>query len=122
MTLNEATASTTSKKKEGLAVVGDPSKQSLSEAYPVNSILKLTLSPSNELVEGLVYCTDEISNTVVLSQTLNYTTLANEIRIVNVACVAKKEVVTLVAPSQGSGSGEKDEVSIPLTSISKKTT
>jgi hypothetical protein len=129
MPLNEAAAAAT--KKEG-AVVGETSQLSLTEAYPVNSILKLTLTPTNEVVEGLVYCTDEISNTIVLTKSLNYTTLASEVRIVNVSCVVKKEVVSLVAPTtNSSGNGDNGgsdttndstlEVSIPLTSISKKT-
>ena len=103
------------------SAVGDSTssgKKKLSELYPVNSVLKLTLSPTNEVVEGLVYTTDEISNMVVLKKSLNYTTLASEIRMVNAASVVKKEVVTLVAASSGA-SGE--ELSIPLTNISKKT-
>ena len=95
---------------------------SLSENYPVNSILELTLSPTDETVQGLVYCTDEISNSIVLKKSLNYTTLASEIRVINAACVKSKKVIAAEAPhsrSEGDG-GDAHEVFIPLQNVSKK--
>mmetsp|Transcript_19288 Transcript_19288/g.29304 ORF Transcript_19288/g.29304 Transcript_19288/m.29304 type:complete len:239 (+) Transcript_19288:140-856(+) len=37
-------------------------------SFPVNSVVEVTLTPSKEVVRGLVYCTDEISRSVVLQE------------------------------------------------------
>ena len=101
---------------------------SLSETYPANSILELTLSPGDETVQGLVYCTDQISNSIVLKKSLNYTTLASEIRVVNADCVLSKKVLVAEAPksrssgddSGSSGQGEVQEIAMPLPNVTKK--
>merc|ERR1719253_362658 len=51
--------------------------------------MELTLSaPSGgETIRGLVYCTDEISNSLV------HTTLSSEITVVNAASVAERRAV-----------------------------
>lgn len=106
-------------------------KASLQEMYPVNSILELTLSPNNEVVNGLVYCTDDISNMIVLKKSLPHTTLTSEIRMVNASSVANKKVIMAVAPSQKNiNSSEKTEINnnevaeelmLPLPNVSRKT-
>jgi len=104
----------------------------LYEAYPVNSILELTLSPDKEVVRGLVYCTDEISRTIVLKRSSAHTTLASEIQIVNADCVLEKKVLTAAAAVDNSnrsgaaknGKGEHnidEELALPLPNVSKKT-
>mmetsp|Transcript_16647 Transcript_16647/g.16072 ORF Transcript_16647/g.16072 Transcript_16647/m.16072 type:complete len:217 (-) Transcript_16647:375-1025(-) len=103
---------------------------SLQEKYPVNSILELTLSSNNEVVRGLVYCTDDISNSIVLKKSLPHTTLTSEIRLVNASSVLDKKVIMAVAPSQKNTSvsdvveintnEEAEEMLLPLPNISKK--
>ena len=66
----------------------NPNGVSLSDSYPANSILELTLSPNGEVVKGLVYCTDEISNSIVIKKSLEYTTLASEYRIINASTMS----------------------------------
>ena len=95
----------------------------LSETYPVNSILELTLSPGDEKVQGLVYCTDQISNSIVLKKSLNYTTLASEIRVVNASCVKSKKVIAAEAPQNRNGDSNEEEVqeiAMPLPNVTKK--
>lgn len=103
---------------------------SLQEEHPVNSIVELTLSPNNEVVRGLVYCTDNISNTIVLKKSLKYTTLSSEIRIINAASVIKKKVILAVAPKEFDSSTsdnieknsteEAEELMLPLPNVSRK--
>lgn len=96
-------------------------RTSLSETYPVNSIMELTLSPGDEVVQGLVYCTDQISNSIVLKKSLNYTTLASDIRVVNASCVKAKKVIAAKAPKNRDGDdGEEQEIAMPLPNVTKK--
>mmetsp|Transcript_12845 Transcript_12845/g.24113 ORF Transcript_12845/g.24113 Transcript_12845/m.24113 type:complete len:195 (+) Transcript_12845:474-1058(+) len=100
----------------------NPNGVALSDAYSANSILELTLSPNDEVVQGLVYCTDEISNSIVLKKSLNYTTLASEIRVINASCVKTKKIIAARAPdSRTDGvTGEVQEVAIALPNVTKK--
>jgi RNA polymerase-interacting CarD/CdnL/TRCF family regulator len=45
-------------------------------------------------ITGLVYCTDDVSNTVVLQKSLVHTTLASEIHVLNAATIKSKKVIT----------------------------
>lgn len=90
----------------------------LSATYPVNSVLELTLSPTDEVVKGLVYCTDDVSNSIVLKKSLNYTTLASEIRVINASCVKEKKVIMAQAPK--SKVDGVDEIALPLPHVTKK--
>lgn len=93
----------------------------LSDSYPVNSILELTLSPTNETVQGLVYCTDEISNSIVLKKSLNYTTLASEIRVINANCIKGKKVIKAQAPAAKGEDADEEELALPLpNNVTKK--
>jgi len=108
----------------------DKDGTSLQEKYPVNSILELTLSPNNEIVRGLVYCTDKISNTVVLKKSLKHTTLSSEIRLINAASIIDKKVIVAVAPKEHESSTsditdensleEAEELMLPLPNVSRK--
>lgn len=91
----------------------------LCDSYPVNAVLELTLV-NDETVMGLVYCTDEISRSIVLKKSLNYTTLASEIRVINANCVKKKKVILAQAPAHKGENEGVDEVALPLPSVSKK--
>lgn len=69
--------------------------QPLCTTYPVNSIMELTLAPNREVVRGLIYTTDEISNSIVLKRSLKHTTLASEIRICNAASVIGRTIIRM---------------------------
>jgi hypothetical protein len=83
----------------------------LSQTYPVNSVVELTLK-GDEKVKGVVYCTDEMSQTVVLKKALTHTTLASEIFMVQADTVTKKEIIEEEV-------GEEEKV--PVGNVSKKT-
>ena len=76
----------------------------LAQRFPVNSLQELTLS-NGESVSGRVYCTDELTGSIVLQKALVHTTLAAEIRIVTVESVTKSVILpedsqgTFVAPT-----------------------
>jgi hypothetical protein len=60
----------------------------LAQRFPVNSIQEITLT-SGESISGRVYCTDEMSGSIVLQNALVHTTLASEIRIISVDYITK---------------------------------
>ena len=93
-------------------------KLSLYQLYPVNSILELTLSPDREVVSGLVYCTDEISNSVVIKKSLPHTILSSDIRIINASNILDSKVIIEEATS--SKASDDVELAVPLTNVSKK--
>ena len=90
----------------------------LCDSYPVNAVLELTLV-NDEVVSVLVYCTDELSRSIVLRKSLNYTTLASEIRVINASSVKKKKVILAQAPAH-KGENTEVEVALPLLNVSKK--
>lgn len=98
-----------------------PSEGPLFLQYPVNSILELTLAPGDETVRGLCYCTDDVSNSVVLKKSLVHTTLASEIRIINADSIKSKKVIMVQAPAATAEDGEAaEELALPLPNVSKK--
>lgn len=88
----------------------------LSEKYPVNSVVSLTLT-SNEVVKGTVYTTDEFSQSIVLRIPLVHTTLSCEVRIINANGVSKCELIE-DAPADGSENAES--LAVPLPAVSMK--
>jgi hypothetical protein len=99
------------------------SRLSLYQLYPVNSIVEITLNPGREVVSGLVYCTDEISNSVVLKKSLPHTILSSDIRIINASSILECKIITKEAPiSKASADGAEvaDELAVPLSNVSKK--
>ena len=83
--------------------------QPLYITYPVNSVVELTLAPDKEVVRGLVYTTDEISNIIVLKKSLKHTTLASEIRICNAASVLSKTIIATQSQISNSQNGKVEE-------------
>jgi len=65
----------------------------LAQRFPVNSLQELTLN-DGETVSGRIYCTDELTGSIVLQKALVHTTLASEIRIVPVLSVTKSVVLS----------------------------
>ena len=45
--------------------------------------MELTLKNTNDKIQGTIYCTDEISNTIVLKTSLVHTTLSSQITVIN---------------------------------------
>lgn len=83
---------------------------SLASQYPVNAVLELTLADDVK-VQGCVYCTDEISKTVVLKKALTHTTLASEVFMVNANAIQATKVIQQEA---------SEEEKIPLANINRK--
>ena len=101
-------------------------RKSLNDDYPVNSIMEITVA-GNEKFTGLVYCTDDISNTIVLKKSVNYTTLSSDIWVLNANSVLEKKVVVEKAPmvsdSNGTGTESGDdgvELGMPLLYVSRE--
>merc|ERR1719354_1481846 len=69
------------------------SSNALHELYPVNSIMELTISPTKEVVKGLIYCTDEISSSVVVMMTNKASQSTYDIRVVNADSIMDKKIV-----------------------------
>lgn len=90
---------------------------SLEARYPVNTFWEFVLQ-SQETVEGQIYCTDEMSQTVVLLTALTHTVLASEIRVIHAAHVVRgtqqKKTTTTDAKE------ENNPWSAPLPKIHKK--
>ena len=105
-------------------------KRSLNEEYPVNSVMEITITPSNEKLTGLIYCTDDISNTIVLKKSVNYTTLSSDIYVLNANSVSEKKIVVKEAPAENKNNsdGAVDdtnsgivELAMPLLNVSRET-
>ena len=94
-------------------------KALLSVRYPVNSTWEFTL-PNDEVAEGTVYCTDEVSQTVVLQKPLVHTTLTFEVRMVQVASIKKEKLVSSSTENSTNSSEESAPLSKPLPVIQKK--
>lgn len=65
----------------------------LSSIYPINTLMELTLNNSKEITTGTIYCTDEVSNTIVLKNSLVHTTLSSEIRVINADVVTGRRII-----------------------------
>jgi len=127
---SSSSGGTNSGPSNGTGTTGVGSKNSLAATYPVNTIMELTLSaPSGgETIRGLVYCTDEISNSIVLKSSLVHTTLSSEITVVNAASVAERRAVDvdgdneeeMAAARELAGVGDLDELKLPLPNVSRR--
>ena len=65
----------------------------LSSIYPINTHMELTLKNTNDKIQGTIYCTDEISNTIVLKTSLIHTTLSSQITVINADVVMDRRRV-----------------------------
>jgi len=101
---------------------------SLNDDYPVNSVMEITIKPSNKKLTGLIYCTDDISNTIVLKKSVNYTTLASDIWVLNADSVLEKKVIVKEAPTAKNSGAEVNaavdedvlELAMPLLNVSRE--
>jgi len=102
-------------------------KLPLCEAYPVNSIIELTLEPNGEVISGLVYCTDDVSNSIVLKRSHRNTPVTSDVQIVNVSSIRDKKIIRdLAASTESTDTSDQevlnvsDEISVPILVVSKK--
>eukprot|EP01082_Thalassiosira_pseudonana_P009530 g8579.t1 g8579 contig3:420646-421454(-) len=77
----------------------------LSQTYPINTLMELTLQQSSNTpsttaaaaatttLRGLIYCTDATSNSIVLKRSLVHTTLSSEITIINADSVVDSKKI-----------------------------
>ena len=63
----------------------------VAERFPVNSLQQITMLPDHEVITGRVYCTDEITRTLVLQKALTYTTLSSDIRIISLSSIVQSQ-------------------------------
>jgi len=91
----------------------------LAERFPVNSLQELTLQ-SGEAVSGRVYCTDEMTGSIVLQKALVHTTLASEIRIVAADSVTKSVVLKEDNSETDAAAVAASPLTNPLPKIQKK--
>lgn len=100
----------------------------LATKYPVNTLIELKLAPpaGGTTLRGLVYCTDEISNTIILKKSLVHTTLSSEITVVNADSVVESKAIEVTQDiseeyaRELAGVGDLDELSAPLPNVSRK--
>lgn len=78
---------------------------SLSSLYPINTIMELTLVDSTK-IKGLIYCTDEISQSIVIQRSLIHTTLSSEIQIIHAPSVKESKSIPVEEGHGASTSGE----------------
>lgn len=88
----------------------------LAQRFPVNSLQEITLN-NGETISGRVYCTDELSGSIILQKALVHTTLASEIRIVSAGSVDKAFALT---DESESSAVVPTPLSQPLPKIQKK--
>lgn len=85
----------------------------LETRFPVNSSWEFVLQ-SQEIVEGRIYCTDDMSQTVVLQTALTHTVLASEIRMIHAAHIVKATQLKTIDAK------DENPLSAPLPKIQKK--
>ena len=94
----------------------------VAERFPVNSLQQITILPDHEVITGRVYCTDEITRTLILQKALTYTTLSSEIRIVSLNSIVRSQklqekegAIATDASGKETTTGEDTVRATPLT-------
>jgi len=84
--------------------------------YPINTIMELTVLPNHEVVRGLIYTTDEISNSIVIKKTLSHSTITSEVRVINATMIMdKKQIADVTATTSNANTiGEASETTNDL--------
>jgi predicted DNA binding CopG/RHH family protein len=73
----------------------------LSSLYPINTVMELTLTDSST-IKGLIYCTDEISQSIVIQRSLVHTTLSSEITVVHASSVKDSKTIEIQSGEENS--------------------
>lgn len=95
--------------------------------------MELTVLPNHEVVRGLIYTTDEISNSIVIKKTLSHSTITSEVRVINANMIMDKKQIAAVTATTSTANaiGEASEttndldayagdLSVPLPAVNKK--
>jgi hypothetical protein len=130
---NEATTSNgvagpstaTSSSSSSLNVINNNNsivKEPLFLQYPVGSTWDFTLSTDERILGATVYCTDEVSDTVMIQKALTHTTLATEVRIVQSSHIvqATRQAADTGESSSSSADTSSSFLNQPLPKIQKK--
>lgn len=92
--------------------------------FPHNSQFELTITPNDEKIIGTIYCTDEISQTVVITKPLHHTTLSVELRVIQVSCITNEKIIETNNKAKGTENGNNDSDNAiqfkPLPTLQKK--
>jgi hypothetical protein len=81
----------------------------MAERFPVNTLQQITIGgPNEEIVTGRVYCTDEMTRTVVLQKALTHTTLSSEIRIISMNSILRAQQLHFENDSRTNSAAEKN--------------
>lgn len=90
----------------------------LSTIYPINTLMELTLNNNeSQVTTGTIYCTDEVSNTIVLKKSLVHTTLSSEITVINAAVVTGRRIISAEEQQDEVGESSKEVV---LPNVSRR--
>lgn len=95
----------------------------LAATYPVNTLMEIKVAPAGNIIRGVVYCTDEFSNSIVIKRALVHTTTSSEITIVNADSVMEYKAIDITseeAKELVGGVTGIDELKLPLPNVSKK--
>ena len=79
--------------------------------------MELTLNNKAETATGTIYCTDEISNTIVLKKSLVHTTLSSEITVINADVVTARRIITEADESDDNNNKSSEAV---LPNVSRR--
>ena len=91
----------------------------LSSIYPINTLMELTLNNKAETATGTIYCTDEISNTIVLKKSLVHTTLSSEITVINADVVTARRIITEADESDDNNDNKSSSETV-LPNVSRR--
>lgn len=100
-----------------------PQAGTLAATYPVNTVMEIKVAPAGNVIRGVIYCTDEFSNSIVIKRALVHTTTSSEITIVNADCVMECKAIDISsdeAKELVGGVTGIDELILPLPNVSKK--
>ena len=100
-----------------------PPAGSLAATYPVNTLMEIKVAPAGNIIRGVIYCTDEFSNSIVIKRALVHTTTSSEITIVNADSVMEYKAIDITseeAKELVGGVTGIDELKLPLPNVSKK--
>ena len=78
--------------------------------------MELTLNNKAETATGTIYCTDEISNTIVLKKSLVHTTLSSEITVINADVVTARRIITEAEDESDDNNNKSSEAVLPNVS------
>ena len=100
-----------------------PQAGSLAATYPVNTLMEIKVAPTGNIIRGVIYCTDEFSNSIVVKRALVHTTTSCEITIINADSVMECKAIDFTsdeAKELVGGVTGIDELKLPLPNVSKK--